>query len=53
MDEEVTITATLAMWLEVLVDLDWAAQELDESGRDLEPGSECFIEMLREKGVTL
>lgn len=57
MDEEITITMTRSRWVDLLIDLDWLAQELGERANDdgynpeLEPGSSQVIQELHHKGV--
>lgn len=51
--EEVTITMSRKLWIDVLIDVDWAAQELDDSGRELESGTYHLERELNYKGVTI
>lgn len=53
-NEEVTITMSRKLWGDLLIDLDWLAQELDEklgNTSGLEPGSLQVILELENKGV--
>lgn len=62
-DEEVTVTMSRKLWVDLLVDLDWAAQELGElagvpwgmvvASVGLEPGSLTLRELLERQGVTI
>lgn len=59
MDEEITVTMSRKLWVDLLIDLDWMAQELDERRpeeggmTELEPGSYQLIRELGYVGVEL
>lgn len=59
MSEYVTVRMRVSEWRDLLVDLDWLAQDLDERPHEdytptkLEPGSLALIELLSSRGVSI